>query len=325
MTLLTTTFRPFARVSGDWRRAAWAKHDGLGTIVYRSPGGQGNFFFSAVTRDSSGTPLAGCDVYLFLTGGNIPIAKTTSDSGGNYHFDNPGSGPFYLVAFKNGNPVGTTSNLAYPDPKPIIIPGTYTTAFPSTENPISEGGAWVNGLPAGSWNNVQTTPGLAFASTICGTPIYNDNLAHLTGFTANQSIQGVVKLAGGYSPPDAHEIELLTRFLLTPGSPGTARGYEFNWAWNGAYAQLVAWNGNLGDFTVLTPATYNGGMGTPIDGDIIKMTIVGSVITVYKNAVKRLDVTDTTWATGNPGIGFYPLAGATLASYGWKSIVASNI
>ena len=41
-------------------------------------------------------------------------------------------------------------------------PGKYSTTFALTENPISEGGNWVNGKAVGlDWANVSITPGLA--------------------------------------------------------------------------------------------------------------------------------------------------------------------
>jgi hypothetical protein len=37
--------------------------------------------------------------------------------------------------------------------------GTYTTSFPVTENPISEGGKWISGRAVGlDWTDVRTTP-----------------------------------------------------------------------------------------------------------------------------------------------------------------------
>ena len=46
---------------------------------------------------------------------------------------------------------------------------TYTTNFPLTENPISEGGKWINGKKDGvDWTDVRTTPGLAFGTEIGG-------------------------------------------------------------------------------------------------------------------------------------------------------------
>jgi hypothetical protein len=42
---------------------------------------------------------------------------------------------------------------------------TYSTRFPRAENPVFEGGTWINGETAGvDWANVRTTPGLAFGT-----------------------------------------------------------------------------------------------------------------------------------------------------------------
>src|SRR5215813_11451279 len=57
------------------------------------------------------------------------------------------------------------------------INGSYSTTFPLTENPISEGGSWTNGGATGlDWANVQTTPGLSFGTgpVNAGTYIYAD-------------------------------------------------------------------------------------------------------------------------------------------------------
>ena len=39
-------------------------------------------------------------------------------------------------------------------------------------------------------------------------------------------------------------------------------------------------------------------------GDVIKATMVGNVITTYKNGVQMGQVTDNTFLTGRPGFGF---------------------
>jgi len=39
----------------------------------------------------------------------------------------------------------------------------YITSFPLTENPISEGGKWINGLTTGlDWSDVRTVSGIAY-------------------------------------------------------------------------------------------------------------------------------------------------------------------
>src|SRR5256885_14106702 len=69
---------------------------------------------------------------------------------------------------------------------------TYTTNFPLAENPISEGGNWINGGSVGlSWANVRTTPGLAFG-TESGSGGYDDSTAVLAGtWNADQMAQAV--------------------------------------------------------------------------------------------------------------------------------------
>jgi hypothetical protein len=71
-----------------------------------------NEFITGVTRDSTGVALASCTVHLLRTPSDAIAATTVSDGSGNYSFANPGSGPFYLVAYKPGSPdvAGTTVN-----------------------------------------------------------------------------------------------------------------------------------------------------------------------------------------------------------------------
>jgi hypothetical protein len=41
------------------------------------------------------------------------------------------------------------------------------------------------------------------------------------------------------------------------------------------------------------------------NGDVVKATIIGHVITAYINGRQIAQWTDSTFATGSPGIGFY--------------------
>jgi hypothetical protein len=88
----------------------------VGTIVYRSPGVAVNFAITGVTRDSGGAVLGTCRVELFVTSRDVSIAETVSDTSGNFTFGMPGTGPFYLVAYKVGSPdvAGTTVNTILP-------------------------------------------------------------------------------------------------------------------------------------------------------------------------------------------------------------------
>jgi hypothetical protein len=207
---------------------------------------------------------------------------------------------------------------------PDGIPGSYDTMFPLTENPISEGGNWINGKAVGlDWNNVQTISGRAYGAVIVSS--YNDDIAVLnTTFAADQYAQGTVYRAAGYAPSGNHEIELLLRFKITAHD---ARGYEVLWGGGGGTANgeisIVRWNGPLGDYTGLARTT----IAPAVDGDVLRAEIIGSVIKVYRNGSLVLTgPSNTTWTDGQPGVGFWPTdrGGVTSSSYGWKTFEAGS-
>jgi len=170
-----------------------------------------------------------------------------------------------------------------------------------------------------AWQNFQTGSGNAFATATNPTQ-FDDSLAHLSGFGANQYIEGVVHRAAGYNPTDPHEIELLLRFAITANN---ARGYEILMDSQGSH-QIVRWNGPVGDFTVLP--TTGPGTGPIANGNVIRAEMRGSVITVFKNGTPVSQATDTTFPTGNPGIGsFMRGTGNVLSSMGWQSIEAGDL
>ncbi len=202
-------------------------------------------------------------------------------------------------------------------------PRIYTTRFPLMENPISEGGHWVNGRVAGlDWADVRTTAGFAFG-TEPGTVRYDDSTALLTGvWGPDQMAQATVR-AVNQNEKIYEEVELRLRSSL---SAHKATGYEILFRClktDSAYAEIVRWNGPLGDFTYLNRA--RGAHCGVADGDVVKATIVGKVITAYINGVQVLQASDDTYATGSPGIGFY-LEGASgmNADYGFTSFTASD-
>jgi hypothetical protein len=201
---------------------------------------------------------------------------------------------------------------------------TYSTTFGATENPLSEGGKWIDGKAVGlDWNNPQSIPGKAFASVLSGTPNrYNDSVGQLnTSFGPNQYAQGTVYRAAGYSPsPSKHEVELLLRFQITAHN---ARGYEVMWGQTG-YLAIARWNGPLGNYTSLYDPG-DPGIGPAVDGDVLRAEIIGSTIRVYKNGTLVATVSDTMYTTGQPGMGFWPVDGATIDKYGWKAYQAGGL
>lgn len=204
----------------------------------------------------------------------------------------------------------------------VIAPSGYATTFGATENPISEGGVWINGGATGlDWNNIQTSGGNALATRIeTSAPPYDDPIACLdsTKFSigANQYAQATIFKNAGYT--GSHECELLLRFAITAHS---ATGYEVYWSNNGGLV-LVRWNGAINDFTALTSTNP----GAPTDGAVLRVEISGSTITAKINGATQFTWTDSTWATGMPGIGQNPYTpGGDVTQQGWKDFTAGSL
>jgi hypothetical protein len=200
------------------------------------------------------------------------------------------------------------------------IAETYTTNFPLTENPISEGGHWINGLTTGiDWSDVQTIPGQAFSTETGRGPNYADSTALLTGsWGPTQTVQAVVYISAADSTI-LEEVELRLRSSLSAHS---CTGYEvlFSVKPDNIYSAIVRWNGPLGDFTPL--GNRRAGV---VNGDVVKATAVGSTITCYINNTAIFSVNDTTYPSGNPGMGFYLQGGlGPPVDYGFSSYTASD-
>jgi hypothetical protein len=203
------------------------------------------------------------------------------------------------------------------------INGSYSTTFPLTENPISEGGSWTNGGATGlGWANVQTTPGLSFGTgpVNAGTYLYADPTAVLKGAWAqDQQVQATVKVPGVYGRACCKEVELRIRTTITGNS---ITGYELNCSVvpAGPYLTLVRWNGPLNNFTYIVRNA------TPcVNGDVLKLTAVGNTFTIYKNGVQVLQGTDATFQKGSPGVGFYDSVDNNWCGFGLSNFSASNV
>src|SRR6266700_1057824 len=223
------------------------------------------------------------------TGGNDAAAGDSGGAGGSAGTGAPGGasggGP---GAGGRGGAAGTPGRV-------------YTTTFPLTENPISESGNWINGQAIGlDWHDVSTTPGLAIGHQSGSS--YTDGTALLTGaWGPTQTVEAVVHSA---NPKEScyQEVEMRLRSNLTAHS---CAGYEISFKATksaSAYLIIVRWNGPVGDFTYLKNST--GAQYGIAEGDTVKATIVGNVITAYLNGVAVGTATDSSYATGNPGMGF---------------------
>jgi hypothetical protein len=189
-----------------------------------------------------------------------------------------------------------STSTAFAGPDGGASGASYATNFNLTESPISEGGAWHhNGL---DWSLVDTSGGFAFG-TQTGSGGFDDSYAYLSGFAPDQSASAVVHRDPAINPSTTHEVEILLRWV---DSAHVARGYECNFAWDGAYAEIVRWNGAKSDFSILVSGEVPGGLK---EGDVVSAQIAGHVITTFVNGVQIASATDSTWTDGNPGMGFW--------------------
>ena len=272
--------------------------------------------FNAVATMSDGSTDSSPSVTWSATGGSI-------NSGGLYTAGSA-AGTFKVIGKSTDGPADTSSVT-------ISVPsggGSYTTNFPATENPISEGGLWINGGSTGlDWTNVSTTGGHAIGHQAGAS--YTDATALLTGsWTSNQEATGKVYASGTLQENCYSEVELRLRASITAHK---IKGYEIGFKVSSssvAYLIVVRWNGSLGNFTMLK--RLDGAKYGVKNGDVVKATVVGNVITVYKNGTKLTQVTDNTYSSGSPGMGFNlenAPAGCsgTNNKYGFSSFTAANI
>ena len=236
----------------------------------------------------------------------------------NRHHPKPGLHKAFLFLFLFASGFSSTAGFSQ----------TYTTTFDGDENPLSENGKWLhNGL---DWANIRKTGGIAYGTqtgTTTGIHRYDDSYAHLSGFPPDQEAWGEARI----TKPDSschQELEILLRWT---SSAHSTTGYECfaRCTTDGSsYLQIVRWEGPLGKFTYL--ADKRGADYGLKNGDILKASIVGNVITVYVNGVEKAQVKDDTHKTGNPGIGVFLECNkgrglGSNADFGFKNFTAKGI
>ncbi len=199
---------------------------------------------------------------------------------------------------------------------------TYATSFTGNESPISEDGNWINGSTVGlDWGYVSISEGQTH--THPGSASYADATALLTGnWGTDQVVQATVGstvhacMLNNCYP----EVELRLRSIL---SAHVCNGYEVTFSLkhgSKAYLIIVRWNGPLGDFTYLF--NQSGSQFQAKTGDEIKATIKGNIISAFKNGELMGQARDSTFVSGNPGMGFNEQSNN--GDYGFTSFTASD-
>lgn len=204
---------------------------------------------------------------------------------------------------------------------------SYSTSFPNTENPISEGGIWLP--PPTGWTNVRSTPADAFGTQSAHSPPpFDDSVAIIDPakilFPQNYYIESVMKLVGSVGTR-AQEVEHLAHSTF---GANTAKLIETDIKITGAF-HLVLWRGALDSFiAMLSNVTQN---VTIADGAVWRTTVQNGVWFVTCNGLDCItggfDVSGWCTAngesypsTGQPGIGMWGVNGDPAADFGWKSV-----
>lgn len=195
----------------------------------------------------------------------------------------------------------------------------YTTNFDLTENPLSEGGAWVSN--GSSWTPLSTASGLCVGNQD-NTGGYDDSNSCLRGFAPNHQAWTTIRK----NAPSGLNMEVAVTLRWTITSTLTT-GYECNIHHNGNYASITRWNGALGSFDEITHITN---VTTPQDGDVLSATVIGTNIVSYLNGavLATADLAafgGTIWVTGNPGLDLFRNNGGASNTFCVTSFTAVDL
>ena len=215
---------------------------------------------------------------------------------------------------------------------------SYRTSFDLDEDPISEGGMWLNGKKDGiDWADVITKNGVAYGALTRMNAAerrveqgnldpssgegaapegdYDDPTAVLTGaWGKNQHAKCSVV---SKNPTDEYfqEVEIRLRSAI---KPHLCTGYEVFFRClktESGYAEIVRWNGKVGDFTSLKKLV--GPQYGVKGGDVVEATIRGNQIQGFINGTEVISATDDLFTNGSPGIGFNFFVGNTNVDHGF--------
>lgn len=199
---------------------------------------------------------------------------------------------------------------------------TYTTTFPANEDPISEGGVWLQ-------NNTNRAKVLTTGGNAFGTGTNNDGYAYIAG-AGDSVIETTVFRSASLldTEPNSYEIEHLHR--LTDAA-GFTSCYEVDMGYAGSVINIVLWSG-ASSFAVLSGLVtdnnfFPAGTGDQIrNGNKIKTECVllpsprinvyadvGSGYVLYFHYVLGTDTTNDAvpLASGDPAISFFTTIGSS--------------
>ena len=213
---------------------------------------------------------------------------------------------------------------------------SYRTEFRGNETPISEGGIWLNGKRDGiDWADVLMRDGRVYgevtrmmakerrveqqvlgagAAAGAAEGDYDDPTAVLTGSWGRDQYGRARVFSKNQTDKYFQEVEIRLRSSI---KPHWCDGYEVFWRClktEGGYAEIVRWNGKIGDFTSLKKLVGKD-YGVE-DGDLIEAYIAGNVIRGYVNGKEMIAAVDDKIQSGSPGVGFNFFVGNTNVDHG---------
>ena len=213
---------------------------------------------------------------------------------------------------------------------------SYRTEFRGDETPISEGGIWLNGKRDGiDWADVLMRDGRVYGEVtrmmakerrveqqVLGAGAaagavegdYDDPTAVLAGSWGRDQYGRARVFSKNQTDKYFQEVEIRLRSSI---KPHWCDGYEVFWRClktEGGYAEIVRWNGKIGDFTSLKKLVGKD-YGVE-DGDLIEASIAGNVIKGYVNGKEMISAVDDKIQSGNPGVGFNFFVGNTNVDHG---------
>jgi hypothetical protein len=217
---------------------------------------------------------------------------------------------------------------------------SYRTRFENDEDPISEGGMWINGQTDGiDWIDCMTQNGGEVCGKVSRMTVaerraeqvhdeagdddagtagdYDDPTAVLSGEWGRNQYGKATVFCRNPTNKYFQEVEIRLRSSITPHR---CTGYEVFWRalkTDEGYAEIVRWNGAIGDFTSLARK-----VGTEFgvkDGDVVEASIEGDLIRGFINGVEVISATDDVFPEGAPGVGFNFFVSTTNVDHGFTS------
>jgi hypothetical protein len=214
---------------------------------------------------------------------------------------------------------------------------SYLTRFRADEDPLSEGGIWLNGRKDGTdWVDVIARNGIAYGDlsrmAVAEKRVEQGNLdpAAAGGAAAVGDYDDPTAVLAGQWGRDQHararvfsrnqteeyfqEVEIRLRSSM---APHRCTGYEVFFRClktANAYAEIVRWNGARGEFTSL--AKLSGPEYGVQDGDLIEASVSGNVLRGFINGRQVIEAVDDVYGEGSPGIGFNFGVGNTNVDHG---------